>query len=286
MWWCVCSWHQMHLRQTGGGPSTASRTCPLKPLCFMYLDWRRCRTYLNLNISGTDTSHIMSILRRFRYILWAGSSNIMQTSRVYVFEIGRRCLTYLNLNMSGSDTSYIISILGRSWWFLWAGENRSSSLHAILNPVLWRPSQWSIKYLKTHISPSVFWAWISRELIHFSSEIPDNCENSVCRSLFEGLGHHTSTLFLPCPKMFFVVCSHACQVQYFPKTRPVPQNHRDPELQMGHQCEGQSFPARQTALSRWWGSQRWRGSWNLTWCMTCHNLSYLNLNKSGRRRPT
>ena len=145
----------------------------------------------------------------FRYILWAGSSNIMQTSRVYVFEIGRRCLTYLNLNMSGSDTSYIISILGRSWWFLWAGENRSSSLHAILNPVLWRPSQWSIKYLKTHISPSVFWAWISRELIHFSSEIPDNCENSVCRSLFEGLGHHTSTLFLPCPKMFFC-CLQSC----------------------------------------------------------------------------
>ena len=175
----------------------------------MYLDWRRCRTYLNLNISGTDTSHIMSILRRFRYILWAGSSNIMQTSRVYVFEIGRRCLTYLNLNMSGSDTSYIISILGRSWWFLWAGENRSSSLHAILNPVLWRPSQWSIKYLKTHISPSVFWAWISRELIHFSSKIPDNCENSVCRSLFEGLGHHTSTLFLPCPKMFFC-CLQSC----------------------------------------------------------------------------
>ena len=210
----------------------------------------------------------------------------MQTSRVYVFEIGRRCLTYLNLNMSGSDTSYIISILGRSWWFLWAGENRSSSLHAILNPVLWRPSQWSIKYLKTHISPSVFWAWINRELMHFRLKSQIIAKIQFVAHFSKDSGTTPPPYFYPARKCFFVVCSHACQVQYFPKTRPVPQNHRDPELQMGHQCEGQSFPARQTALSRWWGFSRWRGSWNLTWCMTCHNLSYLNLNKSGRRRPT
>ncbi len=136
----------------------------------------------------------MSILQRFRYTL-SRSSNIMQASRVYVFEM-----------------TSLPNIFKFKYVRVW---------HVIHHV-----------YSRAFMTPSVFCAWINREVMHFSPKIPDNCENSVCWLL----GTTPPPYFLP--ESVFVV---ACQVQYFPKTRPVPQNHWDPELQMGHQCEGQSF---------------------------------------------
>ena len=100
----------------------------------------------------------------------------------------------------------------------------------------------------------------------FLRKFLDVCAHTICRSLFKGRWHHTSTLLLPCPKMYFCFLQSCLPRPPLLRNKTCTPKSPGPWGANGTSVRGAKFSSTPPmVLLRSWATLRWRRFWNLTW---------------------